>query len=64
MKKQKKNKRPKKEKSFQQQESKHGPPTCKVNALSIAPQQLILKTPVKLISFNTFAHEILLHDAV
>ena len=54
----------KKKKRFQQQEPKHRPPTCKVNALSIAPQQLILKTPIKLISFNTFAHEILLLDAV
>ena len=60
----KKKQKAKKRKSFQQQESKHGPPTCKVNALSIAPQQLILKTPIKLSSFNTFAHEILLLDAV
>ena len=34
------------------------------NMLSIVPRQLVLKIPVKLIIFNTFAHEILLVDAV
>ena len=44
--------------------SNPGPLTWKVHALSIAPRQLILKYSVKLITFNTFAHEILSVDAV
>ena len=53
-----------KKKSLQRWESNPGPLTCKVNVLSIAPRQLIFVTLVKLIIFNTFAHEILPVDAV
>ena len=56
-----------KKKSLQRWESNPGPLTCKVNVLSIAPRQLIFITTitfVKLIIFNTFAHEILPVDAV
>ena len=52
------------EKSFSWRESNLGPSTCKVNALSIGPQQLMLNKVVKLIIFNTFAHEILAVDTV
>ena len=52
------------EKSFSWRESNLGPSTCKVNALSIRPQQLMLNKVVKLIIFNTFAHEILAVDTV
>ena len=41
-----------------------GPPIWKVNALSIAPRRLILKSHDKLIIFNSFAHELLPVDAV
>ena len=41
----------KKKKSFPRRESNPEPPTYKVNALSIPPQQLQLKTFVKLIIF-------------
>ena len=53
-----------KKKSLQRWESNPGPLTYKVNVLSIAPRQLIFITLVKLIIFNTFAHEILPVDAV
>ena len=60
-----KKKGPKKgKKNLQQQESNPGSPTWKVNALSILLRQPILKIPVKLIIFNTFAHEILPVDAL
>ena len=50
---------------FHRRESYSGSLTCKVNALPIAPRHLILNTPVKLIMFYTFAHEILpVDDAV
>ena len=60
------NKRTKKtkKKHFQQRELNPRPPAWKVNMLSIVPRQLVLKIPVKLIIFNTFADEILLVDAV
>ena len=35
------------------------PPKCKVNAFSIAPEQLTTEVFVKLIIFNAFSHEIL-----
>ena len=54
----------KKKKHFQKRELNPRPPAWKVNMLSIVPRQLVLKIPVKLIIFNTFAHEILLVDAV
>ena len=54
----------KRHKSFQRRESNSGPPTCRVDALSIAPRQLISPNRVKLIIFKTFAHEILPVDAV
>ena len=53
-----------KKKSLQRWESNPRPLTCKVNVLSIAPRQLMFITLVKLIIFNTFAHEILPVDAV
>ena len=60
------NKRTKKKKKthFQLRELNPRPPTWKVNVLSIVPRQLVLKIAVKLIVFNTFAHEILPVDAV
>ena len=54
----------KEKKHCQQRELNPRPPAWKVNMLSIVPRQLVLKIPVKLIIFNTFAHEILLVDAV
>ena len=54
----------KKKRSLQRRGSNPGPLTCKVNVLFIAPRQLILITLVKLIIFNTFAHEILPVDPV
>ena len=54
----------KKKKSFKWQELDPRPLTWKVNWLPIAPWQLIIQTAVKLIIFNTFAHEILLVDTV
>ena len=45
--------------SFQRRESDPEPPKSKVTPLSIAPRQLMLKKSVKLITFNTFGHEIL-----
>ena len=54
----------KKKKHFQQRELNPRPPAWKVNMLSIVPRHLVLKISVKLIIFNTFAHEILLVDAV
>ena len=53
----------KEKKSFYRRESNAGLPTWKVYALSIT-QRLILNTLVKLIIFNTFAHEILPVDDV
>ena len=53
-----------KEKIFLQQELSPRPLTCKVDALSIAPQQQVLSIDVKLIIFNVFAHEILPADAL
>ena len=49
---------------IQRRESNPGPPTCRVDALSIAQRQLTLMTFVKLIIFKSFAHEILPVDAV
>ena len=57
-------KQKKREKKLQQQESNPGSPTWKVNALSILLRQPILKIAVKLIIFNTFAHEILPVDVL
>ena len=54
----------KEKKHFQQRELNPRPPAWKVNMLSIVPRHLVLKIFVKLIIFNTFAHEILLVDAV
>ena len=56
--------RKKKTRSLQRRESNPGPSTCNVSVLFIAPQQLILVTLVKFIIFNTFAHEVLLVNAV
>ena len=61
---QQKDQKKEKKKHFQQHELNPRPPAWKVNMLSIVPRQLVLKIPVKLIIFNTFAHEILLVDAV
>ena len=61
---QQKDQKKEKKKHFQQRELNPRPPAWKVNMLSIVPRQLVLKIPVKLIIFNTFAHEILLVDAV
>ena len=72
-KKKNKNKTPKKNKkkqkkmrnkSVQRRESNSEPPTWIVDALSIAPRQLPSMKVVKLIIFNTFAHEMLPVDAV
>ena len=51
------------QKSFYRRESNAGLPTWKVYALSIT-QRIISNTLVKLIIFNTFAHEILPVDDV
>ena len=59
-----KNATKKREKSLLPQESKPGPPTCEVNVLSIAPQQLMLNKAAKLIIFKIFAHKILPEDTV
>ena len=54
----------KKKKKFPTAEAKPRPlPTLWVNALSIALRELILRSCVKLIIFDTFAHETLPVDA-
>ena len=63
-KRQNKTKLPKQEKRLLRREANLGPSMSKVNALSIAPRQLMLIGSVKVIMFNIFAHEILPVDAV
>ena len=62
--KQNKTKGPKRKESFEGQESNPGLLTCKVNALSNVPRQLTLSIFIKIIMLYTFAHEILLVNAV
>ena len=54
----KKRTKKKRKKSLYRRESNPGLPTWKAYALSIAPRQLILKTLVKLIIYNTFVHAV------
>ena len=64
-KKQNKTQPKKRGKSLLLPESKPGPPTCEVNTLSIALQQLMLnKTAIFKLYLKFFAHKILTEDAV
>ena len=49
---------------IQRRESNPGPPRCRVDALSSEQRELTIVTYVKLIRFESFAHEILPVDAV